>query len=94
MIFFVAKIMGCTFRYKESFSLFSKYLDSVLVLILFVFTTALIIIGFNQFTFIIYFKIDLPNLVSSTNAEARDIHALKHADENEADTDLGMKQVI
>jgi len=29
---------------------------------------------------------------SSTSAEARDIHALKHSDENEADTDLGMKQ--
>ena len=42
---------------------------------------------------LILFKIDLHNLISSTSAEARDIHALKHSDENEADTDLGMKQV-
>ncbi len=42
---------------------------------------------------LIFFKIDSHNLISSTSAEARDIHALKHSDENEADTDLGMKQV-
>ena len=46
-----------------------------------------------QYYALILFKIDVHNLISSTSAEARDIHALKHSDENEADTDLGMKQV-